>query len=108
MAKKPNKYTRLIRYMIQTIVNDKYQAPYIEKIIDGEWKEFFETVEKALQSVEEDVNMKYVVEITKRDVYIVEADAADEARELAINGCGELKVEDEIENIEVTNAEVRY
>ena len=54
MAKKPNKYTRLIRHMIQTIVNDKYQAPYIEKIIDGEWKEFFETLETALQSVEED------------------------------------------------------
>ena len=52
--------------------------------------------------------MKYVVEITKRDVYVVEADAADEARELAINGCGELKIEDEIENIEVINAEVRY
>lgn len=55
MAKKPNKYTRLVRYMIQTIANDKYQAPYIDKIINGEWKEFFETIEKALQSVEEDV-----------------------------------------------------
>lgn len=56
MAKKPNKYTRLVRYMIQTIVNDKYQAPYIDKLINGEWKEFFETVEKALQSVEEEDN----------------------------------------------------
>ena len=57
MAKKPNKYTRLVRYMIQTIVNDKYQAPYIAKLIDGEWKEFFETVEKALQSVEKEDNV---------------------------------------------------
>ena len=57
MAKKPNKYTRLVRYMIQTIVNDKYQAPYIDKLINGEWKEFFETVEKALQSVEEEDNV---------------------------------------------------
>lgn len=54
MAKKPNKYTRLIRYMIETIVNDKYQRPYIDKMINGEWKEFFETLETALQSVEED------------------------------------------------------
>ena len=54
MVKKPNKYTRLVRYIIQTIVNDKYQAPYIAKLIDNEWKEFFETIEKALQSVEED------------------------------------------------------
>lgn len=51
MVKKPNKYTRLIRYMVETIVNDKYQKPYI----GGEWKEFFETLEKALQSVEEDI-----------------------------------------------------
>lgn len=55
MAKKPNKYTRVVRYMIQTIVNDKYQAPYIAKLIDNKWEEFFETIEKALQSVEEDV-----------------------------------------------------
>ena len=63
---------------------------------------------KYVDIIKEEKIMKYIVEITKRDVYVVEADAADEARELAINGCGELKIEDEIENIEVTNAEVRY
>ena len=52
--------------------------------------------------------MKYQVEIIKRDVYIVEAETEEEARELAVNECGELKIEDEVENIEVTNAEVRY
>lgn len=45
--------------------------------------------------------MKYIVEITKRDVYVVEADAADEARELAINGCGTLRIADEVEDIDV-------
>ena len=45
--------------------------------------------------------MKYIVEIIKRDVYVVEADAADEARELAINGSVSAASTDEVENIEV-------
>ena len=52
--------------------------------------------------------MKYVVEIIKRDVYVVEADAADEARELAINGSASATIVDEVTDIEVTNTEVRY
>ena len=45
--------------------------------------------------------MKYEVEITSRVVYAVEADSAEEARELAINGCGTIRVADEIEDIDV-------
>ena len=49
--------------------------------------------------------MKYIVEITKRDLYEVEADSYEEARELAINGCCDVIVEDEVENFEIRKAE---
>ena len=45
--------------------------------------------------------MKYEVEITSRVVYCVEADSPEEAEELVAKGCGNLKVADEIEDIEV-------
>ena len=45
--------------------------------------------------------MKYEVEVTSRIVYVVEADSSEEARELAINGCGTLRIADEIEDIDV-------
>lgn len=45
--------------------------------------------------------MKYQVEITYREIYSVEADSAEEARELAVNDCGFLEAENEVENIEV-------
>lgn len=45
--------------------------------------------------------MKYEVEITSRVVYCVEADSSEEARELVINNCGNLKIADEIEDIDV-------
>ncbi len=45
--------------------------------------------------------MKYEVEITARTVYVIEADSHEEARELAINGCGIIRVADEVEDIEV-------
>lgn len=48
--------------------------------------------------------MKYEVEITYREVYTVEADSAEEARELVVNDCGFLEVENEVENIEVRRA----
>ena len=45
--------------------------------------------------------MKYEVEITYREIYTVEADSAEEARELVINECGTLRIADEIEDIDV-------
>jgi DNA-binding XRE family transcriptional regulator len=45
--------------------------------------------------------MKYEVEVTVRTVYVVEADSYEEARELAINECGSIRVADEVEDIEV-------
>ena len=45
--------------------------------------------------------MKYEVEITTRTVYVVEADSSEEARELAINGCGSIRIADEVEDIDV-------
>ena len=45
--------------------------------------------------------MKYEVEITTRKVYVVEADSHEEARELAINECGTVRIADEIEDIDV-------
>ena len=45
--------------------------------------------------------MKYEVEITSRVVYCVEANNPEEAEELVANGCGNLKIADEIEDIEV-------
>lgn len=45
--------------------------------------------------------MKYEVEITSRVVYCVEANSPEEAEELVVNGRGNLKVADEIEDIEV-------
>ena len=45
--------------------------------------------------------MKYEVEITNHTVYVVEADSSEEARELAINGCGTLRIADEVEDIDV-------
>lgn len=45
--------------------------------------------------------MKYQVEIIKRDVYIVEAETEEEARELVINDCGTLRIADEVEDIDV-------
>ena len=48
--------------------------------------------------------MKYQVEIIKRDVYIVEAETEEEARELACNECGTLFKADEVFDIEVERA----
>ena len=48
--------------------------------------------------------MKYQVEIIKRDVYIVEAETEEEARELAVKECGTLFKADEIFDIEVERA----
>lgn len=48
--------------------------------------------------------MKYTVEIIKRDVYIVEAETEEEARELAVNECGTLFKADEVFDIEVERA----
>ena len=45
--------------------------------------------------------MKYEVEITNRTVYVIEADSSEEARELAINGCGTIRIADEVEDIEI-------
>lgn len=45
--------------------------------------------------------MKYEVEITNRTVYVVEADSSEEAEELVINGCGTIRIADEIEDIDV-------
>ena len=45
--------------------------------------------------------MKYEVEFTTRTIYVVEADSYEEARELAINGCGTLRIADEIEDIDI-------
>lgn len=45
--------------------------------------------------------MKYEVDITNRTVYVVEADSSEEARELVINGCGTIRIADEIEDIDV-------
>ena len=45
--------------------------------------------------------MKYEVEITSRVVYCIEADSPEEAEELVVNECGNLKIADEIEDIEV-------
>ena len=45
--------------------------------------------------------MKYEVEITSRTVFVVEAESHEEARELVLNGCGNLKLADEIEDIDV-------
>ena len=45
--------------------------------------------------------MKYEVEVTSRTVYVVEADSHEEARELVINGCGTLRIADEVEDIDV-------
>ena len=50
------------------------------------------------------MNMKYRVEIIKRDVYIAEAETEEEARELTINGCCDIIVEDEVTDIEVERA----
>ena len=48
--------------------------------------------------------MKYQVEIIKRDVYIVEAETEEEARELAVNECSTLFKADEVFDIEVERA----
>ena len=48
--------------------------------------------------------MKYQVEIIKRDVYIVEAETEEEARELAINEYDTLFKADEVFDIEVERA----
>lgn len=48
--------------------------------------------------------MKYQVEIIKRDVYIVEAETEEEARELAVNECDTLFKADEVFDIEVERA----
>ena len=48
--------------------------------------------------------MKYQVEIIKRDVYIVEAETEEEARELVVNECGTLFKADEVTDIEVERA----
>ena len=48
--------------------------------------------------------MKYQVEIIKKDVYIVEAETEEEARELAVNECGILFKADEVFDIEVERA----
>ena len=48
--------------------------------------------------------MKYQVEITYREIYSVEADSAEEARELVVSDCGFLEAENEVENIEVRRA----
>ena len=45
--------------------------------------------------------MKYEVEVTSRTVYVVEADSYEEARELAINNCGTIRIADEVEDIDV-------
>lgn len=45
--------------------------------------------------------MKYEVEITYKEVIAVEADSSEEARELAINGCGAVIRENEVEDVEV-------
>ena len=45
--------------------------------------------------------MKYEVEVTSREVYVVEADSSEEARELVMNGCGTILFVDEIKGIEV-------
>ena len=45
--------------------------------------------------------MKYQVEITKIDIYVVEAETEEEARELVVNGCCDTIVEDEVFNINV-------
>ena len=55
MAKKPNKYTKLIRYIIELYVNNPENERFIDRVIDEDWKGFFETLEKALQNVEEDL-----------------------------------------------------
>ena len=48
--------------------------------------------------------MKYQIEIIKRDVYIAEAETEEEARELAINGCCDVIVEDEVVDFEIERA----
>lgn len=48
--------------------------------------------------------MKYQVEILYRDVYIVEAETEEEARELAVNDCGTLTTKEEVVDIEVERA----
>jgi hypothetical protein len=45
--------------------------------------------------------MKYEVEVTVRTVYVVEADSCEEARELAINECGSIRITDEVADIDV-------
>lgn len=55
MAKKPNKYTKLIRYIIENYINNPENERFIDKVIDEDWEGFFTVLEKALQSVEEDV-----------------------------------------------------
>ena len=45
--------------------------------------------------------MKYEVEITSRVVYCVEANSPEEAEEFVVNERGNLKIADEIEDIEV-------
>ena len=48
--------------------------------------------------------MKYEVEITNHTVYVVEADSSEEARELVINGCGTIRIDNEIEDIAVSRS----
>lgn len=55
MAKKPNKYTKLIRYIVELYINNPENERFIDRVIDEDWEGFFTILEKALQSVEEDV-----------------------------------------------------
>ena len=55
MTKKPNKYTKLIRYIIELYINNPENERFINRVINKDWEGFFTTLEKALQSVEEDV-----------------------------------------------------
>ena len=45
--------------------------------------------------------MKYQVEFTYCDVYEVEAETEEEARELACNGCGIIRIPTEVTHIDV-------
>ena len=50
-----NKHTKLIRYIIESYISNPENEQFIDRMIDKDWKGFFTTLERALQSVEEDV-----------------------------------------------------
>ena len=55
MAKKPNKYTKLIRYIVEQYINNPENEKFIDGVINEDWKGFFAALETALQSIEEDI-----------------------------------------------------